>query len=229
MFQLLTTTLSLSLASFGAIEAQPAEANTAPTVEQIVIDSESGPSSTRTTFEFDSAISEPEALDLLISEINLVEVEHFKSSDLEQLTSPDGTLHIDVPDSSPIEAQKILTQVLVCDRFYDWTDAGGTFTLQRACNQTQAPWSFRLNPAVQATIVGNVSEVGMIWHLSGVPQGQQAPHINVPPSYIFHGTFNPVGSRQIVEYVNEISGRHGGGGGDIAVEFSGRWAYTVDS
>lgn len=37
---------------------------------------------------------------------------------------------------------------LLCNKYYQWTDSNGRFTLQHQCRSTQTPWSFRISSAL---------------------------------------------------------------------------------
>ncbi|WP_162907587.1 hypothetical protein [Allorhizocola rhizosphaerae] len=64
-------------------------------------------------------------------------------------------------------------------------------------------------------MVGNVSEMGLIWWVNGHRAGQNASHF-VPPSYQFHGTMNPVLSVSYVQFQDYFTWRHNIGSGGTA-------------
>lgn len=109
-----------------------------------------------------------------------------------------------------------------CDKTYNFSDAKGTFTLQRGCKRSTAPWQYRLSPAMRALAGSNiVRERGMSWFRNFVPMGMMRPHIQ-GAAYIFHGTFNPAKKNDLVSYHDTFSFRHNvSGGGTAVVSISG--------
>lgn len=108
-------------------------------------------------------------------------------------------------------------ELLLCDQYYAFSDANGTYTIQRACTSSSAPWSFRLSPALQAGVVGTVNEAGMTWKKNGITQPRMAPHPVAPPDYRFHGTYSnvPAGSR--VSYNDVLTWRFSNGNAKLTI------------
>jgi hypothetical protein len=114
-------------------------------------------------------------------------------------------------------------EYLSCEGDISRTNTEGTFTLQYVCftGYGTLPWSFRLSPAVQAIVVGNVNEDGLRWWRNGASQPKNAPH-SEPPDYRFHGTMNPVYHNDHVQYQDFLTFRHRiGPGGTGSVTFAG--------
>lgn len=113
-----------------------------------------------------------------------------------------------------------------CGSGNTWFDSQGTFNLQHQCGWTTVPWSWKMKSTLQASVVGAVSERGMDWWKNGVKQARQAPHLNYPANYTFHGTFSgaPTGTR--IAYENMVSWRHNtAGGGNAVVSLGGQFYY----
>jgi hypothetical protein len=115
-------------------------------------------------------------------------------------------------------------QSLDCDQYYGFSDHDGTFHIQRACASSSAPWGYQISPAVQAMIVGTVSEAGLEWAKNGATQPKMAPHPAVIKNYIFHGTFSGSPANTHIAYTDYISFRHSGGTGYI--QFYGSFIVT---
>lgn len=109
-----------------------------------------------------------------------------------------------------------------CGSFVSQGDSNGSWSIQYYCGTTRTlPWGFQLSVAIQAIIVGNVSERGLSWWRNGAFAGQNAPH-TVPPSYLFHGTMTPVYAGNQIDYSDYFSFRHNiGGGGSGAISLAG--------
>lgn len=58
-------------------------------------------------------------------------------------------------------------------------ELGGTFNIRYDCYSGYGilPWGFKLSPAVQAIVVGNVNEDGLRWWRDGVSQAKNSPHV----------------------------------------------------
>lgn len=108
---------------------------------------------------------------------------------------------------------------LACGDKYTRTDANGVMSFGVHCpsgtRDRSTPWGYRLSAAVQASVVGQVSEDGMWWWRSDVRQTKLAPHV-VPPDYHFHGTFRPVYDGSKVQYQDLMTWRHNIGTGGTA-------------
>jgi hypothetical protein len=108
---------------------------------------------------------------------------------------------------------------LRCNRAYVWGDAQGSFTLQRACGGSTAPWGWSMNPNLRPWIVGEVAEDGMRWSRNGKTMPMMSPH-SYPPSAVFHGTFNPARAGDYLTYSDTFRFRHriaSGGNGIIHI------------
>lgn len=115
-------------------------------------------------------------------------------------------------------------QLLDCDRYYGFSDHDGTFHIQRACTSSSAPWGYQISPAVQAIIVGSVSEAGLEWARNGVTQPKMAQHPSVVKNYIFHGTFSGSPANTHIAYTDYINFRYSNGSGYI--QFYGSFVLT---
>lgn len=84
-------------------------------------------------------------------------------------------------------------KTLKCKQAKSFWDANMTITFQNNCPKYKnVVWGLKIQPSLQRQIVGKVNERGMKWWLNGKKQGMNAPHKNVPKSYLFHGSFKPV-------------------------------------
>jgi hypothetical protein len=107
-------------------------------------------------------------------------------------------------------------QDLNCNEHYPFTTSDGKFDYMHGCGASTAPWGFKISAAVQAIVVGEVTESGMTWELNGTMQGSQAPHTE-PEDYPFHGTFNPLHDGDYLTYLDyytfaiEVGGETGRG------------------
>lgn len=119
--------------------------------------------------------------------------------------------------------------VIVCNRLYSFADSNGTYTLQRACGGTTAPWGWKMSAANQATVNGTLNEAGMNWTKNGVRQGNHAAHPAVYPGYQFHGNYNPVKAGDSVTYSDLVTYRHNiGPGGNAELYIRGSWKLGSD-
>jgi len=115
---------------------------------------------------------------------------------------------------------------LQCDRAYLWSDTNGTFSLQRKCGTSKAPWGWRLSAALRPAVVGNLNESGLTWTRNGTAMPSMAGHV-VPPDYQFHGTFNPAKAGNSISYSDYVRFRHNiGGGGNATIHLFGSFTLT---
>jgi hypothetical protein len=106
---------------------------------------------------------------------------------------------------------------LLCDQDYAFSDSNGTYTIQRACTSSSAPWGYKLSTGLQAIIVSTVSESGMFWARNGVTQPLQAPHPGVSKNYQFHGTYSGCPAGTHVAYSDTFTFRVSGGSGNVQI------------
>lgn len=99
------------------------------------------------------------------------------------------------PSTAPSRA------IIHCDKRYAFPDSNGTFTIQRGCSSTVAPWGFVIAPHLCAVAISPVNEHGMAWTRNGSTMPRQAPHL-IGCTYIFHGTFNPARANDRVTYID---------------------------
>ncbi len=114
---------------------------------------------------------------------------------------------------------------IYCNSSYAFSDADGTFSVQRACGVQKAPWGFYTSAFIQSICVSMLSEAGMSWLKNGVVQPRNTSHF-VPETYLIHGTFNPVARGDLVDYSDDIYFYHNvGGGGEAHLRIFGRLKF----
>ncbi len=86
------------------------------------------------------------------------------------------------------------TPKLACGHDYRGVFAAGVLDLRNNCLFHVGNYAIRLTPPPKgATNVSPVYETGFVWYLNGHPRPQTGGHPgDVPVSYIFHGTLNPL-------------------------------------
>jgi hypothetical protein len=85
------------------------------------------------------------------------------------------------------------TSHLSCRHDFRGVFVGGILDLRYNCRFQVGNFAIRLAPPpTGATNVSPADESGFTWYLNGRKRSQTSPHMNVPISYIFHGTFKPV-------------------------------------
>lgn len=140
------------------------------------------------------------------------------------ISIPFGPAYVE-PDPEPSEVATDGGQGYArihCNRYYPFSDAFGTYTIQRGCTESAAPWGYRFSSETRSTCVSQVKERGMKWTRNSVDQPMNSPHL-VPCNYTFHGTYNPVIRRDLVTYNDSFSYRHNiGPGGNAVLDISGR-------
>lgn len=176
------------------LAASPAYAESA-TVSEITIRDDAGPTTSVLTLSFEKPISEKEA------------------------DRVEAGLRADGASSLQVQATG--------DKLWCWgsivdQDSNASFDIQYSCNSPRTlAWGLKLKPAVQRIVVGNVSEGGLTWWRNLAYAGKNAPH-TVPPSYLFHGTMNPVYAGNDIDYQDYITFRHNvGSGGTGSVTWAG--------
>ena len=105
-----------------------------------------------------------------------------------------------------------------------WADANGSLVMQYTCLSTRATiaWGFKISPALQAIIVGNVSERGLSWWRNGVAMPMNSPHA-VPAYYQIHGSMTGANPNTQIDYQDYITFRHNvGSGGSGSITWAGR-------
>lgn len=146
-------------------------------------------------------------------------------------------VHFDAPigvaEAAEIQAQFVGPSAdqppvqVKCDHNYSWTNAVGTYYIQRACGGSTAPWGFVLSPGVQAVTDVIVEETGMSWTLDGVPQSLQAPHKDEYAGYALHGNYNGLSDGSRVTYRDQVMLRHTlGTGGTATVTVAGQHHFS---
>jgi hypothetical protein len=78
---------------------------------------------------------------------------------------------------------------LLCNKFYKFSDANVSYTVQHQCGGNTIPWGIKLSPALCSTASGLVTEAAQHWTKNGVTQKAQSPH-TVNCSYQFHGNYS---------------------------------------
>jgi hypothetical protein len=91
--------------------------------------------------------------------------------------------------------------IIHCNNAYAFPDTNGTFSIQRSCSGTTAPWAFRIAPHWCAVAISGVAEHGMAWTRNGAVMARQRLH-HEGCAYIFHGTFNPARANDKVTYID---------------------------
>jgi hypothetical protein len=132
-----------------------------------------------------------------------------------QSTRTDGASSLAVATATTTTTTTTTTTVYIihCDHSYRFTDSNGSFTLQRACGGTTAPWGYTIS--ICYIVVGPVNEGGMRWNRNGVAQPTQSPHYGYPCTYIFHGTFNPAKGNDNVYYGDTYTFKTSNGSGTL--------------
>jgi hypothetical protein len=116
--------------------------------------------------------------------------------------------------------------MLQCNRYYEFYDSNGRYTIQHACGSQFAPWSFRMSANIQAIVFGNVSERGLMWKVNGRTMSMQSPHV-VAASYLFHGTYNSITANANIQYQDVFTFRHNlGTGGTATLTMTGDHTFT---
>lgn len=112
---------------------------------------------------------------------------------------------------------------LNCEGSHTTTDNNGTFDIQYTCTTKGVlAWGFRISPAVQAIVVGKVSEDGLRWWRNGQAMPKNSPH-TVGAAYNFHGSMKPARDNDDISYEDRITFRHRvGPGGKGEIKFSGK-------
>lgn len=176
------------------LATSPAHAESA-TVSEITVSDNAGPTKSVLTLTFDKPIREAEADKI------------------------EAGLRADGP--SPVRVQATGDKMWCWGSIVD-QDANASFDIQYSCNSPRTlAWGLKLKPAVQRIVVGNVSEGGLTWWRNLAYAGKNAPH-TVPPSYLFHGTMNPVYAGNDIDYQDYLTFRHNvGSGGTGSVTWAG--------
>ncbi|QZQ56722.1 hypothetical protein KZI27_07925 [Curtobacterium sp. TC1] len=78
---------------------------------------------------------------------------------------------------------------LLCNKFYKFSDANLSYTVQHQCGGNTVPWGIKLSTADCATATGLVTEAPQHWTKNGVTQKAQSGH-TVNCSYQFHGNYS---------------------------------------
>lgn len=223
---------SLSLLS-GPANADPSGASTVATVAAIRVDSQSADLSTGRSIEltFDDPLTVPEAEQALTTTFGIsashldgdvlvgdddqqgedeqVAMRSSTTSLASRKSGGQGVVVVGDGDGSPAP--------IYCDEGNAWSDADGTFSLQRACGSDKAPWTFYLSAGLQSICVdGTYIERGMKWVLNGVTKPMQAAHLAGTVCYYkFHGTFT-VSKGDLMSYNDVVSFHHNVGSGGTA-------------
>ncbi|WIB60644.1 hypothetical protein DEJ13_02105 [Curtobacterium sp. MCLR17_007] len=78
---------------------------------------------------------------------------------------------------------------LLCNKFYKFSDANLSYTVQHQCGGSTVPWGIKLSPADCATVVGDVVEAPQHWTKNGATQKAQSGHTE-ECVYQFHGNYS---------------------------------------
>jgi hypothetical protein len=81
---------------------------------------------------------------------------------------------------------------LRCGQNPSWSDANGTLHMRFNCKYGTINWGYKLSARLQAIITSNVTERGASWWKNGKHMPRNSGHVK-GKSYLFHGTFKPVG------------------------------------
>lgn len=123
------------------------------------------------------------------------------SPDFSQSPTPDLVSSIRPPDNGSDSYTKV-----VCNKSYQWKDSlGGSIFYQHKCGSSVSPWGIAVPPSMVAAATNSAKEVGMQW--TTYPNGKKgkgAPHTEWP-SYLFHGTFNPLKGGDSVQFYDRIT------------------------
>jgi hypothetical protein len=154
----------------------------------------------------------------------------FTAPDIAQIRDLVGSQPSVSPDSKTVSAASTSHdgyERLPCNSSKTFGDAYGTYSVQKACGKSTAPWGWKMTSAWQSHVVGTVSESGMAWTRNGKTQSQQSPHPNHARDYQFHGTYNPVNGNDNVKYSDHFSFRHNiGSGGTAKINIAGKWYFN---
>jgi hypothetical protein len=133
-------------------------------------------------------------------------VVNFDSPTLTQKQRSRAIAFVEHAVSGGVVAAPAQTNVIDCNRSYAFGDPNGTYTVQRACSSSVAPWGFKISAPLCGLAISNVTETGMSWTLNGVVKPRQAPHV-VGCAYQFHGSYNPVQPPDRVTYSDTFTFR----------------------
>lgn len=94
-------------------------------------------------------------------------------------------------DPSGLSTQSPITvETLGCGRTVGTSPYGVDLVMEWECDEHALVWALSLIPAVQALVVGHVTETGMAWYRNGVFKGRGSEHVRAEGR--FHGTLAPV-------------------------------------